>query len=33
LSNPTTGAQPDRIRRRAMELGGKENRKIRWINY
>ena len=28
LSNPTTGAQPDRIRRRAMELGGKENRKI-----
>lgn len=27
LSNPTTGAQPDRIRRRAMELGGKENRK------
>ena len=32
LSNPTTGAQPDRIRRRAMELGGKENRKIRWIN-
>ena len=31
--NPTTGAQQDRIRRRAMELGGKENRKIRWINY
>lgn len=27
LSNLTTGAQPDRIRRRAMELGGKENRK------
>ena len=23
----------NRIRRRAMELGGKENRKIRWINY
>lgn len=33
LSNPTTGEQPDRIRRRAIELGGKEGKKIKWICY
>lgn len=32
LTNPTTGELPDRIRRRAMELGGKEGRVSRWIS-
>lgn len=32
LSNPTTGDRPDRIRRRAIELGGKEAKVSRWIS-
>ena len=31
--NPSMVAKPDLFRRRAMDFGGKENRKIRWINY
>lgn len=31
LSNPRTGDQPDRIRRRARELGGVETTDIKWI--
>lgn len=31
LSNPRTGDQPDRIRRRAMELGGVETTDVKWI--
>lgn len=31
LSNPRTGDQPDRIRRRAMELGGVETTDYKWI--
>lgn len=31
LSNPRTGDQPDRIRRRALELGGVETTDVKWI--
>lgn len=31
LTNPRQGEQPDRIRRRAMELGGVEVTKFKWV--
>lgn len=31
LSDPTVGEQPDRIREMAMAMGGKEDRKAKWI--
>lgn len=31
LSDPTYGDQPDRIRKMAMEMGGKEEKKAKWI--
>ena len=31
LTNPRQGDQPDRIRRRAMELGGVETTKFKWV--
>ena len=32
LTNPRQGEQPDRIRRRAMELGGVETIKYKWVS-
>lgn len=32
LTNPRQGEQPDRIRRRAMELGGVEVTKFKWVS-
>lgn len=31
LSNPRSGDQPERIRRRALEIGGEETTDIKWV--